>query len=65
MKKRIRIPKYPTHILTRCELCGEVHMLRVIRLLSSAKNHRYCVFCKNNFKFYTFYKDLRHDNKRH
>ena len=53
---RVKVPKYPSYILTRCDSCGEIHALPVIKLFSSAKKGRFCVFCQNKFKFYSLYK---------
>jgi len=52
----VKVPKCPTYIITRCDICGKVHALRVIKLFSSVKKGRFLVFCQNNFKFYTLYK---------
>lgn len=53
---RVKMPECPTYILTRCDMCGKVHALRVIKLFSSVKKGRFLVFYQNNFKFYTFFK---------
>ena len=46
----------PVTIYIRCDACGEVHHLRVIRLLSSFRKGRFLVWCKNNKQFYNLWK---------
>ena len=54
-----KVPKCPSYIFIRCFCCGEVHAVKVIKLFSNAKKGRYCVFCRNKFKFYNIYQDVK------
>ena len=58
MNMKVIKPKYPECIVTVCDCCGTVHKLPVIKLFSSAKKQRFCVFCKEKKKFYSLYKVL-------